>query len=120
MVYNHIAITFRRFEMNFTLGGILMFSAFAVLLIIMAVTVSRAAGFSKKNVSLPRISAPAKVVSKRTFSMSKDGKAYFMTFEFKTGDRAEYRVSDDAYLYFAEGDEGTVTVRGTEFISFVI
>ena len=43
-----------------------------------------------------------------------------MTFEFKTGDRSEYRVSDDAYLYFAEGDEGTVTVRGTEFISFVI
>lgn len=71
--------------MNFTLGGILMFSAFAVLLIIMAVTVSRAAGFSKKNVNLPRISAPAKVVSKRTFSMSKEGKAYFMTFEFKRG-----------------------------------
>ena len=48
------------------------------------------------------------------------GKAYFITFEFKTGDRAEYRVPSDAYLYFAEGDEGTITVRGTEFISFVI
>lgn len=106
--------------MNFTLGGILMFSAFAVLMIVMAVTVSRAAGFSKKNLTMPRISAPAKVVSKRVFSMSKDGKTYFMTFEFKTGDRAEYRVSGDAYLYFTEGDEGTVTVRGTEFISFVI
>ena len=43
-----------------------------------------------------------------------------MTFEFKTGDRAEYRVSSDAYLYFAEGDEGTLTMKGTEFISFVI
>ena len=52
--------------------------------------------------------------------MSKDGKSFFMTFEFKTGDRAEYRVSSDAYLYFAEGDEGTLTVKGTEFISFVI
>ena len=106
--------------MNFTLGAILMFSSFAVLIIIMAVTISRAAGFSQKNMSLPRISAPAKLVSKRTISMSKDGKSFFMTFEFKTGDRAEYRVSSDAYLYFAEGDEGTLTVKGTEFISFVI
>lgn len=106
--------------MSFGIGGILMFSAFAVIIIIMMATVSRAAGFGRKNIALPRISAPAKVVSRRTFSMSKDGKAYFITFEFKTGDRAEYRVSGDTYLYFAEGDEGTITVRGTEFISFVI
>ena len=52
--------------MNFTLGAILMFSSFAVLIIIMAVTISLAAGFSRKNMSLPRISAPAKLVSKST------------------------------------------------------
>ena len=106
--------------MIFSIGGILVFFAFAVIIIIMMATVSRAAGFGRKNITLPRISAPAKVVSRRTFSMSKEGKAYFITLEFKTGDRAEYRVPSDAYLYFAEGDEGTITVRGTEFISFVI
>ena len=86
----------------------------------MMIAVSRAVGCAKKNFSLPRISAPAKVVSKRRYAVSEKTKTYFITFEYKTGDRAEYRVSSDAYMYFAEGDEGTITVRGTEFISFVI
>lgn len=43
-----------------------------------------------------------------------------MTFEYKTGDRAEYAVTEDAYAYFAEGDEGTIVVQGTKFISFTL
>ena len=104
----------------FSIGGIIVFVSFAVVSGIMMITVSRAVGGAKKNFSLPRISAPAKVVSKRRYAVSEKTKTYFITFEYKTGDRAEYRVSSDAYMYFAEGDEGTITVRGTEFISFVI
>ena len=81
-------------------------------------------GNYKSNSKLPRISAHAKVVSRRTFSGTKADsvgpRRYFMTFEYDTGDRAEYQVSEDAYSYFDAGDEGTITVRGTEFISFVI
>ena len=102
----------------FSIGGIIVFVSFAVVIVIMMITVSRAVGGAKKNFSLPRISAPAKVVSKRRYAVSEKTKTYFITFEYKTGDRAEYRVSSDAYMYFA--DEGTITVRGTEFISFVI
>lgn len=104
----------------FSIGGIILLAFFAAVIIIMMITVSRAVGSSRKNYSLPRISAPARVVSKRSYAASEKAKAYFITFEYQTGDRAEYRVSSDAYLYFAEGDEGTITVRGTEFISFII
>ncbi len=103
-----------------SIGGIFVFVCFAAAIVIMTITVARAVGGSKKSFSLPRISAPARVVSKRSCAVSEKTKMYFITFEYKTGDRAEYRVSSDAYLYFAEGDEGTITVRGAEFISFVV
>ena len=47
----------------FSIGGIIVFVSFAVVIVIMMITVSRAVGGAKKNFSLPRISAPAKVVS---------------------------------------------------------
>ena len=51
----------------FSIGGIIVFVSFAVVIVIMMITVSRAVGGAKKNFSLPRISAPAKVVSKRRY-----------------------------------------------------
>ena len=103
---------------------VLFFAVFALMLVVMGITVARVMGNYKNNSKLPRISAHAKVVSRRTFSnTSSDSvgpRRYFMTFEYDTGDRAEYAVSEDVYSYFDAGDEGTITVRGTEFISFVI
>ena len=103
---------------------IMFFAIFATVLVFMGIMFARATGNYKNNMKLPRISAHAKVVSRRTFSEPVANGAgrrkYFMTFEYDTGDRAEYAVSEDAYSYFDVGDEGTITVRGTEFISFVI
>ena len=103
---------------------VLFFAVFALMLVFMGITVVRTMGNYKNNSKLPRISAHAKVVSRRTVSnISSDSvgpRRYFMTFEYDTGDRAEYAVSEDVYSYFDAGDEGTITVRGTEFISFVI
>ena len=109
---------------GFGIIPILFFAVFAIMLVFMGITIFRVTGTMKTNKTLPRISAHAKVVSRRTLgsvsSYTAGPRRYFMTFEYDTGDRAEYAVSEDVYSYFDAGDEGTITVRGTEFISFVI
>lgn len=99
------------------------FVLFAVAFIVITVFILRAIGLSKKNTAFPRIETSAKIIGRRTAIMPSSDmhrNMYFITFEFSTGDRAEYRVTEDTYGYFVEGDEGTLTIRGTEFISFRI
>jgi hypothetical protein len=43
---------------------------------------------------------------------------YYITFEFRTGDRREYYVDGSDYGLVREGDEGVLTVQGTWFCDF--
>lgn len=43
---------------------------------------------------------------------------YFVTFEFRTGDRREYVVDGSDYGLLREGDEGVLTLQGTWFCAF--
>lgn len=108
------------FSISSSLVSVVFFGIFALVLVFITITIIRMAGMSKKNTALPRIAAPATVIAHRTFSADGATRTYFMTFEYKTGDRAEYAVTSDTYSYYADGDEGTLTVQGTKFISFVI
>lgn len=97
------------------------------------VAVSGISRWSKNNNS-PRLSVPASAVSKRTryssgthmhhtghpiHHMSHGGHTtYYVTFQFDSGDRAEFIVDGSQYGIIVEGDVGTLTFQGTRFISF--
>ena len=85
----------------------------------------------RKNDASPRVTANAKVVSKRmqvgenrhrhanddmmhSYHYSK----YFVTFEFESGDRAELPVDGSEYGLLVEGDTGKLTFQGTRYLGF--
>ena len=85
----------------------------------------------RKNDASPRVTANAKVVSKRmqvgenrhrngnddmmhSYHYSK----YFVTFEFESGDRAELPVDGSEYGLLVEGDAGKLSFQGTRYLGF--
>ena len=85
----------------------------------------------RKNDQSPRLTAEAKVVSKRmqvgenrhrhgnddmmhSYTYSK----YFATFEFDSGDRLELPVDGSDYGLLVEGDRGQLTFQGTRYLGF--
>ena len=85
----------------------------------------------RKNDQSPRVTADAKVVSKRmqvgqnrqssgdndmmrSYTYSK----YFVTFEFESGDRVEMPVDGSEYGLLVEGDTGKLTFQGTRYLGF--
>ncbi|GHV06681.1 hypothetical protein FACS1894217_05840 [Clostridia bacterium] len=76
----------------------------------------------------PRIPAEAKVAAKRTDVShhhhggegmhTSSSTSYYATFEFKSGDRSEFRVSASEFGLLAEGDQGILTSQGTRYIGF--
>lgn len=84
----------------------------------------------KKNEDSPRLTVSAIVKSKRThitryinhqdqnMHSNDSSTRYFVTFEFDSGDRSEFKVSDKEYGMLAEGDIGTLIFQGTRYIDF--
>jgi hypothetical protein len=75
-----------------------------------------------KNNQQPRINAKAKVVAKRT-SIRGGGETnasnnYFVTFEFESGDRLEFRVTGQEYGQLVEGDIGELQFQGTRYLGY--
>ena len=85
----------------------------------------------RKNDQSPRVTADAKVVSKRmqvgqnrqssgdndmmrSYTYSK----YFVTFEFESGDRLELPVDGSDYGLLVEGDSGKLSFQGTRYLGF--
>jgi hypothetical protein len=121
-------------------GGDFMFSVFPVIFGIFFIiifgmiifTVARGISEWGKNNNSPRIPAEARISAKRLNvsggGIYNDGvgnthhyastTTYYATFEFKTGDRKEFRVPYKEYGMLAEGDEGVLTFQGTRYISF--
>ena len=106
------------------------FGVFAMVLIVFVVTLVRGIGEWRKNNNSPRLTVPAKVVSKRTsvshgHHHSANGHMhttsstwYYATFEVESGDRMELGVSGSEYGMLAEGDSGKLTFQGTRYLSF--
>ena len=123
--------------MGFDVGFQLMSTVFPLLFLIVFIFiistiigsfVSRAKR-ERKNDESPRVTAGAKVVSKRmqvgqnrrsdddmmhSYTYSK----YFVTFEFDSGDRLELPVDGSDYGLLVEGDRGQLTFQGTRYLGF--
>lgn len=125
--------------MGFGVGFQLMNAVFPLLFLIVFVfvistivgTFVSKAKLERKNDQSPRLTAEAKVVSKRmqvgenrhrhtnddmmhSYNYSK----YFVTFEFESGDRVEMPVDGSEYGLLVEGDTGKLTFQGTRYLSF--
>ena len=123
--------------MGFDVGFQLMSAVFPLLFLIVFIFiistiigsfVSRAKR-ERKNDDSPRVTAEAKVVSKRmqvgenrhsnddmmhSYTYSK----YFVTFEFESGDRLELPVDGSDYGLLVEGDTGKLSFQGTRYLGF--
>lgn len=106
------------------------FGVFAMVLIVFVVTLVRGIGEWRKNNNSPRLTVPAKVVSKRTsvshghhhgangHMHTTSSTWYYATFEVESGDRMELALSGSEYGMLAEGDSGKLTFQGTRYLSF--
>ncbi|WP_052352773.1 DUF2500 domain-containing protein [Neobacillus dielmonensis] len=71
----------------------------------------------------PRLQSSVSVVSKRTKVSgggpnSRTSTRYFITFQFESGERAEFKVNGREYGQLAEGDRGELTFQGTRYLRF--
>ncbi|WP_203363713.1 DUF2500 domain-containing protein [Bacillus sp. REN10] len=101
-----------------TLVGIV----FVIVFVFIIMNVFRSVVEWKDNESSPRLAVLAMVKTKRT-NVTRHGQnhsttTYFVTFQFQSGDRSEFRVSGKQYGMLAEEDVGTLTFQGTRFIEF--
>jgi hypothetical protein len=79
----------------------------------------------RKNNDSPRLKVPASVTSKRTHVARRVSNehhtshtSYYVTFEFESGDRSEFKISGSEYGQIAEGDIGSLTFQGTRYLRF--
>lgn len=78
------------------------------------------------NHSQPRLQVDATVVGKRQNvshhhndnHISHSSTSYYVTFEFETKDRKEFRVSGEEYGMLIEGDHGALSFQGNEYQGF--
>lgn len=88
-----------------------------------------------KNNQSPRLTVPAKVVTKRQNTTrhshpaagdasgahgfhSTTSTSYYVTFEVESGDRIEFAVRGQDYGMLVEGDAGRLSFQGTRFLGF--
>ncbi|SEO41616.1 Protein of unknown function [Amphibacillus marinus] len=114
-------------DMMFELVPIFIFVVFIV--VIGGLIFSAARGFRQwnKNEKSPKLNVNAVVKSKRTDYVSFAGSHqhpgsaqtdYYVTFEFDSGDRSEFKLSGKQYGILSEGDTGQLTFQGTRYLSF--
>ncbi|MFJ7859165.1 DUF2500 domain-containing protein [Peribacillus sp. NPDC097206] len=114
----------------FTAAPVFIGIIFVIILILFIVNVFNGLSQWKENEESPRLSVPAHVISKRTnvtrhnhfhdndVHSHSSSTTYFITCEFDSGDRTEFRISGKEFGLLAEGDIGTLTFQGTRFIDF--
>ncbi|PWL98668.1 MAG: DUF2500 domain-containing protein [Clostridiales bacterium] len=105
-----------------TVIPLLVLLVFLIVIGIAVFSVFRTISQGKKNAACPRVTAPATLVAKRHLVRGSGSTAsrtwYYMTFEFESGDRAEFSVPSDVFGLSVEGDHGKLMFQGTWFISF--
>ncbi len=118
------------FGMTFSIMRIMVPVIFVLVFGIIIVTMVRGICEWNKNNHSPKLSVPAKVVSRRTavsrhhhhqgngMHHTHTATSYYATFQVESGDRMEFEISDTEYGMLAEGDSGKLTFQGTRYLSF--
>ena len=118
------------FDVTFSIMRIMVPVIFVLVFGIIIVAMVRGIGEWNKNNHSPKLSVPAKVVSRRTdvshhhhhqgngMYHTHTATSYFATFQVESGDRIEFLVSGTEYGMLAEGDSGELTFQGTRYPNF--
>ena len=118
------------FGMTFSIMQVIMLLVFVLVFGIIIVTMVRGICEWNKNNHSPKLSVPAKVVSRRTavsrhhhhqgngMHHTHTATSYYATFQVESGDRIEFLVSGTEYGMLAEGDSGELTFQGTRYLNF--
>ena len=118
------------FDVTFSIMRIMVPVIFVLVFGIIIVAMVRGIGEWNKNNHSPKLSVPAKVVSRRTavshhhhhqdrgIETMHTFTSYYVTFQVESGDRMEFEISDTEYGMLAEGDSGELTFQGTRYLNF--
>lgn len=102
---------------------VLAFIAFIVMMLTpttlrVATALRRASRIAKS----PERSAEATVLSKRievrAIDRSSSDQRHFATFQFPSGERAEFELTGHQFGLLAEADQGTLTWKGPRYVGF--
>ena len=98
---------------------------FLLVMGVFVVTFVKIIGTWHKNNNSPRLTVPAKVVTKRTNVShhrhnhhTHHSTTYYVTFQVDSGDRMELHITGQEYGMLAEGDTGNLTFQGTRYLGF--
>ena len=118
------------FGVTFSIMRIIVPVIFVLVFGIIIVAMVRGIGEWNKNNQSPKLSVPAKVVSRRTavshhhhhqgngMYHTHTATSYYATFQVESGDRMEFSVSGREYGLLVEGDTGRLTFQGTRYLGF--
>ena len=108
-----------------TFGGFPPFFAviFCIVVGVILFTIIKGTAEWGKNNNSPQITVAAHVKTKRTKTSGGTGDtgattSYYVTFEYESGDRQEFKMSGKQYGMLAEGDIGKLSFQGTRFLGF--
>ena len=107
------------------LFSVIWLIVFTGIMVMFIITVVQRMKQWKKNNDSPRLTVPAKVVTKRGNTYRRHGgnthrthTDYYVTFEVASGDRMELKVQDYEYGMLVEGDMGNLSFQGTRYLGF--
>ena len=118
------------FDVTFSIMRIMVPVMFVLVFGIIIVAMVRGICEWNKNNHSPKLSVPAKVVSRRTavshhhhhqgngMHHTHTATSYYATFQVESGDRMEFEVSDMEYGMLAEGRLRELTFQGTRYLNF--
>ena len=106
----------------FTIGPIFIFVFFILVFGIILFTIIQGIRQWNKNNHSPVLTVDAVVATKRSSVRHRQNHSsstsYYVTFEFESGDRQEFRVDASEYGLLVEKDAGKLTFQGTRYLEF--
>lgn len=103
---------------SFRLIALIVFGLIFILVLGVSIFVTvKILSRTRKDSQSPRITVEATVVTKR-LKVHSDLSIYFVTFQQESGERLELHMHSNDYDMLTEGEIGTLTYQGTQFLSF--
>lgn len=117
----------------FSIIPFIIYAGFAVIFVIIIIIVIKGISTWNSNNKQPRLTVPAVITSKR-IDVSRSSHMnnasgtpqfndysstfYYITFQFESGDRMEFKINGNEYGLLSEGDKGNLSFQGTRYLGF--